>query len=281
MANDAKKIVQEFYCGTKYKWSSIAEDRAHAELAKLGIRGSFRPTFFQGSYPNGKPITIKAPTWAECAKMNPRKKKRTPKQIAAFKKMRAGLAKWQKKTGRKVTRKRKVTRRRNPCNYAKTNPKSRRVVIKGDKFKVARTLADAGIPFIFVRQTGGNTVGDVPSQHISKLRTFLTKRPALQGRFARYTGAPKRLAKNPKRKRSTVTFAKHKYKGFIVASLHKGRTVYWNGKGYSPSAWGTHFNAATVHTKAIGQYIARKSGRRAVVAPAMMEQTLVGAALRG
>ena len=61
----------------------------------------------------------------------------------------------------------------------------RRVVIRGGKFVVARKLADAGIPFIFVKEAGSNTVGDVPSQHLSKLSTFLHTHPELEGRFAK------------------------------------------------------------------------------------------------
>ena len=68
------------------------------------------------------------------------------------------------------------------------SPQTRRVVIRGGKFRVARLLADAGIPFLFVKEAGSNTVGDVPSQHLSKLSTFLHTHPELEGRFAKNPG---------------------------------------------------------------------------------------------
>jgi len=64
--------------------------------------------------------------------------------------------------------------------------KAYRVVLKGDKFKIARAMADAGIPFIFVAEAGANTVGDVPKQHIQKLGRYLIRHPGFEGRFARY-----------------------------------------------------------------------------------------------
>lgn len=60
----------------------------------------------------------------------------------------------------------------------------RRVVIKGDKFKVARIMADAGIPFIFQMEAGPNTVGDVPVSHLNKLTALLNAYPNLEGRYA-------------------------------------------------------------------------------------------------
>jgi hypothetical protein len=63
--------------------------------------------------------------------------------------------------------------------------KARRVVIRGDKFKIAKIMADAHIPFIFVREAGTNTVGDVPTQHLSKLSKLLKDKPELEGRFAK------------------------------------------------------------------------------------------------
>ena len=68
-AAEAKKIVHDFYCGTKYKWSAIAEERAHTALRKFGIYGAFRPGFFQGSYRSGKPCDIKAPTRKQCERL--------------------------------------------------------------------------------------------------------------------------------------------------------------------------------------------------------------------
>ena len=62
--------------------------------------------------------------------------------------------------------------------------KARRVVVKGNEFAIARIMADAGIPFIFVRRAGVNTVGDVPTQHIAKLTRLLAARPELEGRYA-------------------------------------------------------------------------------------------------
>jgi hypothetical protein len=93
-------------------------------------------------------------------------------------------------------------------------PKSKRVVLKGEKFAIARKLADAGIAFIFVHESGGNTVGDVPNQHISKLSKLLSKHPEMEGRFAahpprRVTSAPrsKRLKVNPRgRRKNPATF---------------------------------------------------------------------------
>ena len=69
----------------------------------------------------------------------------------------------------------------------------RRVVISGGKFMVARKLADAGIPFRFVKEAGLNTVGEVPRQHLTKLSTFLTKHPEMEGRFAKH---PSRRGEN-------------------------------------------------------------------------------------
>jgi len=77
------------------------------------------------------------------------------------------------------------------------------------------------------------------------------------------------------------TWPRHGYRGYVIAALHKGRTVYWNGRGYSPTVWGSHFDAAVVHLKKTGEYIAKKAKRRAVVAPVMMAQTEIGKALRG
>ena len=64
--------------------------------------------------------------------------------------------------------------------------KAYRVVLRGNEFAVARDLANARIPFIFIARAGSNTVGDVPIQHIDKLRKFLEVHPNYEGRFARY-----------------------------------------------------------------------------------------------
>jgi hypothetical protein len=81
---------------------------------------------------------------------------------------------------------------RNPARRAK-----RRVVISGEKFSIARKMADAGIPFIFVREAGGNVVGDVPNQHIAKLRKFGEKHPDIEMRFARLENSKQRTRSNP------------------------------------------------------------------------------------
>lgn len=62
----------------------------------------------------------------------------------------------------------------------------RKVVIKGDRFKVARIMADAGIPFIFIREAGSQTVGEVGLTHIPALEALLVARPELEGRYARH-----------------------------------------------------------------------------------------------
>jgi hypothetical protein len=81
-----------------------------------------------------------------------------------------------------------------------------RVVVKGDKFKVARAMADAEIPFAFVEQAGVNTVGDVGKQHIPRLSKFLNAHPELEGRYA---GHSQQVAANAKRNpvRATATIA--------------------------------------------------------------------------
>jgi hypothetical protein len=63
-----------------------------------------------------------------------------------------------------------------------------RVVIKGDKFTVAQCMASVGIPFVFVREAGPNTVGVVPAQHLDALVVLLEANPALQGRYAKSEG---------------------------------------------------------------------------------------------
>lgn len=72
----------------------------------------------------------------------------------------------------------------NSLTPAGTPKGARRVVLKGDKLTVARTLADEGIPFAFVKQAGPNTVGDVGVQHLPTLRAALERHPELEGRFA-------------------------------------------------------------------------------------------------
>lgn len=62
---------------------------------------------------------------------------------------------------------------------------TRRVVIKGAALSVARIMADAGIPFVFVREAGPNTVGDVVATLIPVLTLLLGDHPELEGRFAR------------------------------------------------------------------------------------------------
>ena len=60
-----------------------------------------------------------------------------------------------------------------------------RVVIRGLPAVVARTMADAGIPFAFDKQAGPNTVGFVSSAYLDKLFALLDERPELEGRFAK------------------------------------------------------------------------------------------------
>lgn len=61
-----------------------------------------------------------------------------------------------------------------------------RVVIKGDKYTVARRLADAGIPFAFVAEAGPNTVGDVHTSHYAALGELLAANTQMEGRDARW-----------------------------------------------------------------------------------------------
>lgn len=62
---------------------------------------------------------------------------------------------------------------------------SYRVTVRGDKSKIAKVMSDAKIPFAFVKEAGGNTVGDVSREHVNKLRKLLADNPSLEGRFAR------------------------------------------------------------------------------------------------
>lgn len=62
---------------------------------------------------------------------------------------------------------------------------TRRVVIRGSRFQVARIMADVGIPFAFVREAGPNTVGDIGAQFVGTLAAFLHDHPECEGRFAR------------------------------------------------------------------------------------------------
>lgn len=68
--------------------------------------------------------------------------------------------------------------------------KYRRVLLRGDKFKVARAMTDARIPFAFVKESGGYTTGDVGVQHLKKLSRFLGEHPEFEGRYARYVRNP-------------------------------------------------------------------------------------------
>lgn len=61
-----------------------------------------------------------------------------------------------------------------------------RVVVKGDKFKVARAMADAGVPFAFRKEAGANTVGDVPNSFRAALSVFLGEHPEFEGRLDKY-----------------------------------------------------------------------------------------------
>lgn len=70
------------------------------------------------------------------------------------------------------------------CGFPYVTP-VRRVVLRGGKFAVAQALANSGVPFVFVREAGPNTVGDVPLDHIPTLSAFLRDHPEFEGRFAR------------------------------------------------------------------------------------------------
>lgn len=82
--------------------------------------------------------------------------------------------------------------------YDKNNPRKRRknprhtkatrIVVSGNKFKVAGIMASAGIPFIFVEEAGKNTVGDVPNQHYTKLQDLFLAHPDLDARLAGHKG---------------------------------------------------------------------------------------------
>jgi hypothetical protein len=74
--------------------------------------------------------------------------------------------------------------------------KARRVVIRGKPLSVARAMGYAGIPFIFVREAGVNTVGDIPNQFIERLRAWAAEHPGAEIRFARHEN-PKRRKKMP------------------------------------------------------------------------------------
>ena len=63
---------------------------------------------------------------------------------------------------------------------------ARRVVIRCEKFKLARLLADYGIPFVFERTAGPNTVGKVSAVYVTRLGEFLADHPEFEGRFARH-----------------------------------------------------------------------------------------------
>jgi len=100
-----------------------------------------------------------------------------------------------------------------------------RIVVKGDKFKVARAMADAGIPFAFVKQAGVNTVGDVGKQHIPRLSKFLNAHPELEGRYA---GHKDQVAANLKR---NPDYPKPGSKKWLAAKASGPRWRYQNGRG--------------------------------------------------
>lgn len=119
------------------------------------------------------------------------------------------------------------------------NSKSQRVVIRGEKFRVARIMADHGIPFIFVKEAKGNVVGDVPEQHIQKLSNLLHSRPDLEGRYARHEkNPPLMVIGNPRRgSKGTPPEKDFSYKGYSV-KYNPFDGMYYISKG------GFHISAA-------------------------------------
>lgn len=63
---------------------------------------------------------------------------------------------------------------------------NRRIVVEGNKFAVARMSEEAGLPFVFEREAGLNTVGVIPGIRLLEYQEFFGTHPELAARFARY-----------------------------------------------------------------------------------------------
>lgn len=118
-----------------------------------------------------------------------------------------------------------LKRKKNPSFTSFGYGNIRRIVLRGDKFKVARALADAHIPFAFVKQAGVNTVGDIGKRHLAKLSKFLGEHPSFEGRFAAHKD---RLAANKRKKNPKDIVAKYAVQ-IMMAKKHDWDTY----SGYS------------------------------------------------